>query len=244
MLRKAIQAVVGCVVLLCLGIGFASAQPATAPAAQALDPVDQTTPKGALKMLSRATQSGETATLKQLFHATNPQQQKIADSMIDRADVFAKFRAALVSKFGEDAATKLTDTSPADEMAAEARIEQATVKVDNDKASVTMKSEVPGDPDPDAMQMVKVDGKWKLPMAPITDGMDAPSMEAGLRRMKLISEAVTQTTADVSSGKYQSPDEVNDAIRGKLASAMLAEAASAAAANPATRPATAPAAGQ
>ena len=87
MLRKAFQAIVGCLVVLCLGIDLASAQPATAPAAQ-LGPVDQTTPKGALKMLSRATQAGETATLKQLFHATNPQQQKIADSMIDRAEVF------------------------------------------------------------------------------------------------------------------------------------------------------------
>src|SRR5438046_1329496 len=103
MLRKAMQAIVGCVVVLSLGIGFASAQPPTAPAGQAREPVDQTTPKGALKMLSRATQAGETATLKQLFHATTPAQQKIADSMIDRAEVFAKFRAALVGKFGEDA---------------------------------------------------------------------------------------------------------------------------------------------
>jgi len=240
MLRKLMQAIVGCVVLLCLGVGLVAAQPAAAPATQPLEPVDQTTPKGALKMLSRATQAGETGTLKGLFHATTPQQQKIVDSMIDRAEVFAKFRAALVSKFGEDAATKLTDTSAADEASAEARIEQAAVKVDNDKASVVMKSDVPGDPDPDPMQMVKVDGKWKLPMATMTEGMDVAAVDSGLRRMKLISEAVTQTTADVTSGKFQSPDEVNDAIRGKLASAMLAEAASAAAANPATRPATAP----
>lgn len=247
MLRNVIKVISTPLVLLCLSTGVtpANAQmpaaPATAPASQPAAAADSSTPKGTLTLLSRATQSGDSSTVKDLFHSTTPQQQKMVDLMLERTEVFAKFRQALAKAFGEDAATQLTGSSPADEAVAEGRINQAMVKIDADKASVQMKSETPGDPDPDAVQMVKVDGKWKLPMSALTEGMGAADVESGLRKIKMLSEVVTQTTNEVTSGKFKTAEEVNDAIRGKLASAMLADAAAAAGNAPATQPTTAPA---
>lgn len=235
----------------CIGIGASAAMaqmapmapmaPATAPASQPAAAADPTTPKGTLTMLSRATQSGDSASVRELFHASNPQQEKMIDLMLERTSAFAKFRQALVAKFGEEAAMQLTGNSAADEAAAEVRINQAVVSIDADKAVVQMKAEMPGEPQPDPVQMVKVDGKWKLPMAVLTEGMAAADIDANLRKVKMLSDVVISTTSEVTGGKFKTADEVNDAIRGKLASAMLAEAAAAEGKAPATMPTTGPA---
>lgn len=235
----------------CIGIGasaamaqmapLAPAAPSTAPASQPAAAADSTTPKGTLTMLSRATQSGDSASVRDLFHASNPQQEKMIELMLERTSVFAKFRQALVAKFGEEAAMQLTGNSAADEAAAEVRINQAVVKIDGEKAAVQMKAEMPGEQEPDPVQMVKVDGKWKLPMAVLTEGMPAADIESNLRKVKMLSDVVISTTTEVTGGKFKTAEEVNDAIRGKLASAMLAEAAAAESKTPATMPTTGPA---
>jgi hypothetical protein len=240
MLRSLYQNTIAVVVVICLsGTCLLAQAPATAPATMPTTPADATTPQGTLTLLSRATQTGDSASVRDLFHSTNDQQKKMADLMLQRAEVFAKFRQALVKQFGEDTATELTGTSLADEVVAEQRINEAVVKIDADTAKVQMKAETPNAPEPDAVQMVKVDGKWKLPMASLTEGMNANEVEQGLKKLQMVSNIVTQTTAEVESGKYKSADELSDAIKGKLASAMLAEAAANAAEGgpaPATMP--------
>src|SRR5262245_55350905 len=71
------------------------AQATTKPTTQEI-PADPSTPKGTLTMLSRATESGDSSNVKDLFHATNPQEQKLAGVLIERTEVYARFRKALV----------------------------------------------------------------------------------------------------------------------------------------------------
>jgi hypothetical protein len=195
---------------------------------------DPTTPKGSLTMLSRAAQSGDSSGVRDLFYSTTPDQKKIADTLLDRTEVYAKFRMAIVKAFDEKAAEQLTGIREGDDAAAEQRIAQADVKTDSDKATVTMKPEGPGAPEEPPIQMVRVDGKWKLPMAAMTEGMAAGDVDERISQIKLLSVVVTQLTGEVSQNKYKTVDEVADALRGKLASAMLS------AAGATTKPATAP----
>src|SRR4029079_10929016 len=100
-----------------------------------------TTPKGTLTMLSRSTQTGDSSEVKELFYATNPLEQKLAAVLIERTEVYARFRQALVKALGEEVAEKLTENSADADALAEQRIAQADQKIDGDKATITMKPE-------------------------------------------------------------------------------------------------------
>jgi hypothetical protein len=213
-------------VLVFVGSTFAQElqrQPTTAPTTQQLTPADSTTPKGTLTLFNRATQSGDPSSVKDLFNATTPQEKKLAEMLIERASVFAKFRQAAVKAFGEDAATQLTGTSEADATESEQRISQADVKIDKDNATVLMKTP-PGEPQPEPVKLVRVDGQWKLSISNLVEGMQPAEVEEHLQEMKLLSGVVTETTDEVGQGRYKSANEVNDAMRSKLAAVMLQQA--------------------
>ncbi len=200
--------------------------PTSAPASQEVVVADSSTPKGTLKLLSQATESGDTAQVRDLMVADTPQEQKLAEVLMERTAIYAKFRQAAAKAFGDAAADQLTGHSPAEAAAAEQRIVQADVKMEGDKASLEME----GQP----VNLVRVDGKWKLSMGNLTSGMEAGDVDQRMQQIKMLSEVVVQTTDELNQGKYKTADEVNDAIRSKLASAMLKTAESA------TQPATAP----
>jgi len=207
----------------------APAAPATMPAAGAATqpavPADSTTPKGTLTLLSRATESGDTSAVRGLLNVTNPTEQKLADVLMQRTEVYAAFRKAAVKSFGEDAANQLTGNTAADAAESESRIQQADVKIDNNKATAAME----GQP----VNLIKVGDKWKLSLETLTAEMPAGDVDQKLQQIKMLSDVVKQTTGEINQGKFKSPEEVNDAIRAKLASVMLQA--------PATGPATAPA---
>jgi hypothetical protein len=211
--------------------------PATAPAAamaEAATPADPTTPKGTLTLLTRARMTGQTGDARKLFHATNPRESKFADVLLELTSVEGKFRDAAIKQFGADA---IGGDLNADTAAAERMIQDAPVEVDNDNATVQLGGE--------AMKLVKVDGAWKLSVSALTGEMPAAQMDKATEMIQMRSTVMSQTTNEVTEGKYKSPDEVIDAVRGRLAAATLAAAAAEAAeAAPATQPATLPASGQ
>jgi hypothetical protein len=216
------------VVIIAMGIllqGKTFAQPTTAPATQEVA-ADSTTPKGTLTLLNRATASGDSASVRKLMHASTTQESRIADALVARTEAYTKFRQAAVKSFGEDAASKLTGTKE-ETAAAEQAIARADVKIDDDKAMVQM--------GPQPVNLVKIDGVWKLSLAGLAEGLAPGDVDKMLDQMKILSSVMTQTSDEVTAGKYKSPDEVNDAVRGKLASAMLQAEAPAT-----TQPTTAP----
>jgi hypothetical protein len=86
------------------------------------------------------------------------------------------------------------------------------------------------------VQLVKVDGKWKLPVGKLTEGMQPEDVNRRLTEFKTLSSVVSDVTSEVGTGKYKTADEVSDALRGKLATAMLAAQSAEGAAQPATKP--------
>ena len=177
------------------------AQPATAPTTQE---TDSTTPRGTLTLLNRATANGDTASVRKLMNASTTQESRIADALVMRTDAFTKFRQAAVKSFGAEAASKLTGTEE-ETAAAEKAIQSADVKIDNDKAIVQMENQ--------PVNLVKVEGMWKLSLAGLAAGMAPADVDKMLEQMKTLASVMVQTSDEVSQGKYKSPDEVNDAVR-------------------------------
>jgi hypothetical protein len=199
------------------------AQPTTAPTTQVS--ADSTTPKGTLMVLNHATAAGDSATVRKLMQVATTQESRVAEALLSRTDAFSKFRQAAVKAFGADGAAKLTGNEN-DAAAADQAIAKADVTVDHDKAVVQM--------DGQAVNLVKVDGDWKLSLAGLTAGLAPADVDRMLDQMQVFVAVMSQTTDEVSQGKYKSPDEVNDAIRAKLATAMMQKEQAA------TQPTTAP----
>lgn len=210
--------------MICL-TSFARAQvpatlPATAPAADG--PVDQTTPQGTLILLTRTMQTGDAPGARLLLHATTPDETVLAGLFVQAVEVNAKFRAAVTKAFGEGVADTYVG-SAADVTEAEKSIRGSTVKIENDTATVASR---PGD---EPVKLVRADGKWKLSMGAIGANEMARTQEDLKIRLTVLDGIAT----DVAAAKFKSPDEMGDAMRSRLATAVL----QAAAANPATQPA-------
>jgi hypothetical protein len=206
-------------IVILISIGFSAstfAQPATAPTTQTQ--ADPTTPKGTLTLLNRATAKGDTETVRKLMHVATTQESRVADALVNRTAAFSKFRDAAVKSFGAEVAAKLTGNE-AETNAAEQAIQRADVTINNDKAVVQM--------DGQPVNLVKVDGNWQLSLADLTAGLQPAEVDKMLNQMKTFVSIMSQTTDELGQGKYKSPDEVNDAMRARLATAMMQQEQSA-----------------
>jgi hypothetical protein len=88
------------------------------------------------------------------------------------------------------------------------------VKVEGDKATVLIKG------DPQTLSLVKVDGQWKMSVSPMTKGRSKEDIEQQLEQMKVLAGIVRETAGELEQGKYTTPQQLDDAIRGKRARAM------------------------
>src|SRR5262245_22775087 len=96
---------------------LASAQ--TAPATtQSAIPADQSTPRGALRVLGVALDAGDAATIRAVFQISNPEEQKMVDALVRYREAVAKFGKAAAQAFGENEAKKLTGDPAAAQAAA------------------------------------------------------------------------------------------------------------------------------
>jgi hypothetical protein len=208
--------------------------PATAPATRPAIAADQTTPQGTLILFAKAIQEGDVPVVRGIFHATSPQENTLADFFSERTKVSADFRSAVAGKFGEEAAERLTNSSAEDVAIAAQHISDAEVKVDGDKAVVQMKSEFPGAPAPDAIELVRADGKWKVPMGAMTEGLTPDKIDENVKMLKTMQDVIVKMTGEVQQGKYSKIEEVVDALNSRLQSAALEMAP------PTSAPSTAP----
>jgi hypothetical protein len=184
--------------------------PATGPA-PATDPApaDSTTPQGTLVLVARATQAGDVDALNKLFHAANPDQKKYLDAAARQAQALAKVRDATVKAFGQDVADMINPRT-----IDEGPLRSAKAAIESDKATITIE----GSPEP--VFMVKVDGAWKMSLAHLTDGKSAADMRNELEELGKRASVLLETAQELIDGKYTTPAQLDDAIRGKLIRAM------------------------
>jgi hypothetical protein len=216
---------------------FASEPPATLPAAVVT--LDQSSPKALLRSFYASHGEVDAATIRSLLHATTPVEQKILDAVVQVEVASAQLRAAEKAKFG---AAKLPSSVAATpqpfDVGSVTDLETLTEKIEGDRATVSS----PMDPKV-AMEFVRVDGKWKLPIAAQLGGaaIDPAMAETLGTATRAQIEIIDAVTADVKAGKFVSEEQVKQELSRRFAEKLAsATRPSSSATQPATAPLTPP----
>ena len=208
--------------------------PTTVPTTAAA--IDQSSPKALLRSLFASHGEVDQAALRSLLHAANPVEQKILDSVVQIELANSRLRAAEKEKFGKATTGPSSVAGPMPREAI-AEIDTFVEKIDGDKATVCP----PKDPSL-AIALVRVDGKWKLPIASLLGKIDPTNVEtldASTHAQVAIIDAVA---AQVKAGRLTSEEQVKQELVKRLAE-RLAAATRSATPQPATAPVSQPARG-
>jgi hypothetical protein len=213
--------------------GVPGAPPASAPAtAPAVNiPTDQSTPKSALRVLADAMAAGDAKAILGVFYAANPQEQKMAQAMVDVATSYAGLQKDAVKAFGADNAKVITGDTAAIQAQGLARLGTATEKIDGDKATVIVGDGTEEPP----VSLVKHEGKWKWPVSEMAKGIDAAQIEQGIADAATQAKLYNEAAEEVRAGKFKTAGEVRQAMEQRVMQMALARHKAA------TQPATAPA---
>jgi hypothetical protein len=200
----------------------APAAPAAAPAAPAAPaavvPVNQETPRGSLKMLSSAMEDGDGATIKKVMATTNPSEEKMVTAMASLAESISNVRKASVKSFGKDGAKDFSN-DPAAHDEAMRKIDGATEAINGDTATVNVDTKA-GPP----VNMKKIDGKWVVPMSEVAKNIDPAQVDERVAGVTIQANALNEAAKETEQGKYKTPDELKQAIEGKMMKAALQHA--------------------
>ena len=191
---------------------------ATAPTSA---PVDQTTPKGALKMLARALEAGDRKQVLELLHADSPGERKIAEATAGLAEATAELRRASIGAFGETASSAL-GVNMAAVSDAMARVDASVEKIDGHKATVTS----PTDP-ADSMMLVQHDAKWRVPMAQISGAINESDLDKNLRDSTEQARLLKGLAGEVAAGKFKTAIEARQELDKRIIQSAMPQGAAA-----------------
>jgi hypothetical protein len=169
-----------------------STAPSTAPASAPVFPADTATPKGTLKLLSAAMESGDVEAMRALMLADDAVEQKMVAAQVAQAAAFAQFRKALVAAFGQQALDELIGPAPGADQR-NAVFDAAPQQLDGDRATVSV--------DQDVYELKKVGGKWILSFSSMARSVDPPVLEQSLRELSVKSEVMAEVASEVEQGK-------------------------------------------
>lgn len=207
----------------------ATAQPATAPAVVVV-PADQTTPRGALKVLTQAMEDGDVAKANAIFLVEKDEHRAWADSMLELARSSADVRAAVVAKFGAEGARAVVGDTAMATAAVMGAIDQFTEEIDGDTAMVR-----PNDPIEQPVQFRKVDGAWRVPLTAMIGNAPAEELKDTADRMNRQVKAMKGFITELQADKFATATDAAQALQLRLVQAVFGDAAGNA---PSTAPAT------
>jgi hypothetical protein len=188
--------------------------PASAPATRSRAALDHSSPKALLRSFFTTGGDLDEQTMRSLFHATNPVEQKLVDATVQIAMAQSRLRAAQVARFGKSQAAGSTAAGipqPADL----SEIDALHETVQGDHAVVT----APNSPGI-AMEFVRVDGQWKLPISPLASKLDPPNAQLLDKGIQAQVEVLDSVTSQVKAGAFASEQAVQDELKKRLAAKM------------------------
>ena len=206
--------------LLLAGQSTARADAATLPpatTASATTPavaLDQSTPKALLRSFFASRGEVDEATLRALLHAATSAEQKLLDSVVQVELAYSRLRAAERQRFGVAATTTAPSMASSQGIDVDTLedIDALTEKIEGDHATVSspMNANI-------TMQLVRVDGKWKLPIAGQAGRVDPTIADTLGVATRAQVEIIDSVTADVRAGRFASDDQVQQELSRRFA---------------------------
>ena len=209
---------------------LATTMPTSAPSV----PVDPSTPRGALKSLINAMETGDGDKLRSLIATTNPSEDKMVTAMANMSMAQKKFRDAASAAFGNDA-KQLTGDTTAASAEGMSKVDSAKETINGDSATVDSGPESGTPP----LTLNKSGSTWKIPIQQLSRGIDAASINQRLGDLSMMTGLINDSATEIGKGTYKTPQEAGKAIQAKMMTYAMQR--SAAASQPTTAPSDAPA---
>ena len=191
--------------------GGAQTQPTTAPTPD--------TPKGAIKALAIAVDSGDGAKIRDLMQAANPMEQQIVNTTADMAVAIAGLKHVMVDKFGQSAAENAMGDPPELMKKILETIDGATEKVDGDHATVISSPTQQG-----TMNLHRDNGVWRISVSEQAKNLTQQQVDEQVTMISGQLKMLGELTGDVSAGKYTSANDVTNALKAKMSGAATQSA--------------------
>jgi len=192
--------------------------------------VDQSTPRGAVKVFAIAVQSGQADKLREVLEAASPAEEQVVGAMGDAAAAAAVLRAAATEKFGAEAARAMAGGPPT--VGDIDKVDWAAERVDGDRATVDLGGGAV------AMRLVRRrEAGWRIAvggLVPVDDPKTGAKIVPGLRAL---ARTMTETAGEIRAGRYKSAAEAKEVLTTRTQAAVAAALAAAEAAA-ATQPST------
>jgi hypothetical protein len=190
--------------------------PSTGPAsAAAVVPVNTATPRGALKTLLTAIQSGDPQGITKVIHTATPIEDKMVDALAHRAQSENNFRAAAIKAFGADAAKQLVGDADASNAVNMSQLDAAAETIEGDSAIVNSNN---GGGEP--VKLAKINGQWQIPASEFSKASDPTKIQQNIDDMNFAAGLIDQFAGEVGSGKYKTAQEAGESIQLQMRAAM------------------------
>lgn len=181
----------------------------TAPATTQAVPVDQTTPRGALKVLASAMEAGDKEKILGVFHTTSPLEERMASAMAEMASAVAKLRKVTTEAYGEAGARELIGELPPPGES-DRLVDSATETITEKNATVQLGAESP------PAKLIQVDGQWKFPVSELAQGVPPEAISRDVEFNMGQAAAIDAIAEEIAQKKYSSAAEVRTALESKL----------------------------
>jgi hypothetical protein len=203
-----------------LMIGWVIGIAAAMQAVPALADADLSSPKAAAQSLYRAMQDADSPAMLNVFYMPNAEDRQLGESLADLLVAGKKLADAAKTQYGADG--EAIGAGPVG-MEYLGRLQQADEKINGDVATLT----VAGQSKP--VRFHHSDAGWQLNLADFSGGT-ADSLPHQVALLSNVAKALSDSAADISAGKYATPQQAQSAIQTRLTRVMIRAA---------TRPATA-----
>jgi hypothetical protein len=183
--------------------------PSAASAASAAAP-DLSSPKAAARALHQAIRNADESAIEQVLYARTDEQKALAHALAHLMGAGCRFQLAAREKFGASAEPLVADMTAGDELK---EIDRATVKQSGDRAEVFL---------PDSARPItflRHDNNWRLDIIDYA-GAQPDQLEKRMQLLTRIAAILSDTTNQITAGKYDSPQAVRQAMEKKLNDAM------------------------
>jgi hypothetical protein len=176
-------------------------------------PADQSTPRGALKLLARALETGDREKVLMVLYSGNALEKKIAAATADLAAANGAVRDAAIKAYGEEAAKKFVAGSLSE---ASDRIDSAAEKIDGDRATVNTAED-----DAEPLTLIRVDGKWVIPLTSVATGVAQTDVDRNLEDVQAQIHLLRSVGDQIAQGKFKTVEEARAALDRELMQAAI-----------------------
>jgi hypothetical protein len=209
----------------------AMTQPAGAADTAAAVALDQSTPRGVLKLFFLANARGDGNAIRALIVTENPAEEKMAAAMADKKNADRELTAALNARFPDPGkpdpgnADAAPDAAPDEQTQLApvfAKIDASQQILDGDTATLSAATDTSGDTAP-PFTLKRVAGKWMIPLAALIQNVDADILLQQSHQIEIQVEVMRSAARDVTGGKYATKAAAIEDAKKRMFDAAVAD---------------------